>query len=85
MESFSSIIGLSKHRVISSTGDYRFIPQPRSTDFCGRQGTIEEIASLDAVADQSMDILVEYTSTYPPDDDATDFSQPALMRGVVSF
>jgi hypothetical protein len=50
------------------------------------QGTIEEKAFLDANANESIDILVEYSPVHPPEDDTSGegrLSQPALMRGVV--
>ncbi|KAF8061039.1 glycoside hydrolase family 3 protein [Lyophyllum atratum] len=55
-------------------------------DFFYGQGTVEEKATIDVTANVSLDVLVEYTNTSPPD--GTDekgegrLSQPALMRGV---
>ncbi|KDR81345.1 hypothetical protein GALMADRAFT_221203 [Galerina marginata CBS 339.88] len=50
------------------------------------QGTIEEKASINLVAGNSVDVLVLYTNTPPPDGDDEKgegrLSQPALMRGV---
>ncbi|KAI0060831.1 glycoside hydrolase family 3 protein [Artomyces pyxidatus] len=52
-------------------------------DFFYGQGTIEEKAVLNLTAGKSVNVLVEYTNTNPPDaTGAEDFSQPALMRGV---
>ncbi|KAG6850469.1 hypothetical protein H0H93_012890 [Arthromyces matolae] len=54
-------------------------------DFFYGQGTIEEKATIDVIADVPMDVVVEYTNTPPPDDDEHGegrLSQPALMRGV---
>jgi hypothetical protein len=49
------------------------------------QGTVEEKAVVDLVAEKATEILVEYTNTSLPDGPERDYSQPALMRGVVSF
>lgn len=55
---------------------------------CIRQGTIEEKATIHLNAGQSVDVLVLYTNTPPPDGEDENgegrLSQPALMRGVVS-
>ena len=51
-------------------------------DFFYGQGTVEERATVHLEADKSVDILVDYTNTKPPNS-AID-TQPALMRGVVS-
>ncbi|KAI0050040.1 glycoside hydrolase family 3 protein [Auriscalpium vulgare] len=52
-------------------------------DFFYGQGTIEEKAVLNLTAGKSVDVLVEYTNTDPPDgEESKDYSQPALMRGV---
>ncbi|KAI0315538.1 glycoside hydrolase family 3 protein [Amylostereum chailletii] len=51
-------------------------------DFFYGQGTIEEKAVVDLEAGNSVDVLVEYTNTPPPDAAEADLSQPALMRGV---
>lgn len=48
-----------------------------------RQGTVEEMGTLDLVAGQSIEIMVEYTNTKAPEGPEADRSQPALMRGVV--
>ncbi|KAH8829706.1 glycoside hydrolase family 3 protein [Flagelloscypha sp. PMI_526] len=54
-------------------------------DFFYGQGTIEEKALLDARANESLDVLLEYSPTHPPEDDTNGEgrnAQPALMRGV---
>ncbi|KAI0027418.1 glycoside hydrolase family 3 protein [Vararia minispora EC-137] len=51
-------------------------------DFFYGQGTIEEKAVVSIAAGEPVDVLVDYTSTPPPDMINTDLSQPALMRGV---
>ncbi|TFK42861.1 glycoside hydrolase family 3 protein [Crucibulum laeve] len=55
-------------------------------DFFYGQGTIEEKATINMSAGTSVDVLVEYTNTPPPDgaDENGEgrLSQPALMRGV---
>ncbi|KAH9483793.1 putative beta-glucosidase I [Psilocybe cubensis] len=55
-------------------------------DFFYGQGTIEEKATINLNAGQSVDVLVLYTNTPPPDGDDENgegrLSQPALMRGV---
>jgi hypothetical protein len=48
-----------------------------------RQGSVEEKAVIDMKAGESVDVLVEYINTPPPDVEYDDISQPALMRGVV--
>jgi len=54
-------------------------------DFFYGQGTIEEKATVDLVAGQAVELLVEYTNTPPTKDEGDDISsQPALMLGVVS-
>lgn len=52
-----------------------------------RQGTIEEKAVVQLEAKQAVDVLVEYTNSYPPpgkDEEGrnTPSAQPALMRGL---
>ena len=49
------------------------------------QGTQEEHGTVSLTGGQSVDILVEYTNTKPPEGAEADRSQPALMRGVVGF
>ncbi|KAG7092213.1 hypothetical protein E1B28_008580 [Marasmius oreades] len=49
-------------------------------DFFYGQGTVEEKAVIRVEANESLDVLVEYTNTKPPTDDIS--AQPALMRGV---
>ncbi|KAE9389742.1 glycoside hydrolase family 3 protein [Gymnopus androsaceus JB14] len=56
-------------------------------DFFYGQGTIEEKATVQLEANQAVDVLVEYTNSYPPpdkDDEGTTVpnAQPALMRGL---
>ncbi|KIK63846.1 glycoside hydrolase family 3 protein [Collybiopsis luxurians FD-317 M1] len=56
-------------------------------DFFYGQGTIEEKSTVDLKAGKPVDMLIEYTNTYPPankDDEgsSTPESQPALMRGL---
>lgn len=54
-------------------------------DFFYGQGTIEEKATVDLMAGQAVELLVEYTNTSPTKDEGDDISsQPALMLGVVS-
>ncbi|KAJ7172746.1 beta-glucosidase [Mycena filopes] len=53
-------------------------------DFFYGQGTIEEKAVIDVVAQIAVDILVEYTNTSPTREEEDISSQPALMLGVVS-
>ena len=40
---------------------------------------------MDVEAGVSINVMVEYTNTPPPDGAESDLSQPALMRGVVSI
>lgn len=52
-----------------------------------RQGTVEEKATVQLEANQIVDVLVEYTNSYPPPDKDNEDSnlpnsQPALMRGL---
>ncbi|KAF9562128.1 beta-glucosidase [Agrocybe pediades] len=55
-------------------------------DFFYGQGTIEEKATINLTAGKSVDVLVLYTNTAPPDGEDENgegrLSQPALMRGV---
>lgn len=49
---------------------------------------MEEKATINLTAGRPVDVLVEYTNTSPPDVDEHSEkrnSQPALMRGVVSW
>ena len=48
-----------------------------------RQGTVEEIGTVSLTAGKSVDIMVEYANTKPPENQEADRSQPSLMRGVV--
>lgn len=50
-----------------------------------RQGTVEEKATIELEAHRAVDVLVEYTSTTPPESETQESksAQPALMRGVV--
>ncbi|KAK7060136.1 hypothetical protein VNI00_000900 [Paramarasmius palmivorus] len=50
-------------------------------DFFYGQGTIEEKAVVNMEAGKSVDVLVEYTNTDPPETAERD-SQPGLLRGV---
>jgi len=54
----------------------------RPGEFFYGQGTVEEMGVVDLVAGKSIDIMVEYTNTKPPEGPEADRSQPALMRGV---
>ncbi|EED79163.1 hypothetical beta-glucosidase from glycoside hydrolase family GH3 [Postia placenta Mad-698-R] len=54
----------------------------RPGEFFYGQGTVEEMGTLDLVAGQSIEIMVEYTNTKAPEGPEADRSQPALMRGV---
>lgn len=56
----------------------------RPGDFFYGQGTVEEKATIEMAAGKSVDVMVEYTNTPPPDAPERDLSQPALMLGVVS-
>ncbi|KAF9066829.1 glycoside hydrolase family 3 protein [Rhodocollybia butyracea] len=56
-------------------------------DFFYGQGTREEKATVQLVAGKSVDVVVEYTNSYPPLDkddegDSKPEAQPALMRGL---
>ncbi|KAH9951408.1 glycoside hydrolase superfamily [Amylocystis lapponica] len=54
----------------------------RPGEFFYGQGTVEEIGLVQLTAGKSVDILVEYTNTKPPEGPEADRSQPALMRGM---
>lgn len=55
----------------------------RPGDFFYGQGTVEEKGTIEMIKGKSVDVLVEYTNTPPPDAGERDLSQPALMLGVV--
>lgn len=55
----------------------------RPGDFFYGQGTVEEKGTIEMIKGKSVDIMVEYTNTPPPDAGERDLSQPALMLGVV--
>lgn len=57
----------------------------RPGEFFYGQGSVEEKAIIETVAGKSVDVMVEYVNTSPPDSThERDLSQPALMLGVVS-